>query len=87
MGDCILTIMVFLFFLTLQTFIHMHIHVFLNSLKILFLSLAFYIRKKMPSNKNSVFCHSVTEKKEVTLQENRLKLYLPVKGASHWQRN
>ena len=64
MGDCILTIMVFLFFLTLQTFIHMHIDVFLNSLKILFLSLAFFIRKKMPSNKNSVFCHSVTERRK-----------------------
>lgn len=43
MGDCILTIMVLFF--TLQTFTHRHIHVFLNSLKILFLSLAFYIRK------------------------------------------
>ena len=33
-----------------------------------------------------MFCHSVTEK-EVTLQENKLKLNSPARGASHGQRS
>lgn len=87
MGDCILAIMVFLFFFTLQTFTHMHIHVSLSNLKILFFSLAFYIRKKCQVTKTQCSVIEWQRKKEVTLQENKLKLYSPVKWASHWQRN
>ena len=55
--------------------------------KFCFPVLLFTSGKKCQVTKTQCSVIEWQRKKEVTLQENKLKLCSPVKGASHWQRN